>query len=285
MAQSAMWEASADLGGITIHYATWGERTTPDRAVLLVHGLTASSRYMAHLGPVLAEHGWYAIAPDLRGRGQSEKPPYGYGIGFHARDLLALADHLGLGSFPVVGHSLGAFIGQYMAVMYPDRVRKLVMIDGGGEVPEDSRRTIAASVNRLGTVYPSLDVYLAAMSKLPVFVWNPFWEEYFRYDANVRPDGTVVSRVPKAAIDEEQNALAFSRTEALPALIRQPVLVLRATEGTIDRDHGFILPAEEFERMRREMPHARMIEVPATNHYTVAISPVTDQAILGFLAE
>lgn len=282
--QIPMREFSADLGDVTLHYATWGERTTPDRAVLLVHGLTASSRYMAHLGPMLASRGYYAIAPDLRGRGQSAKPSYGYGIPFHARDMLALCDALGLRSVALVGHSLGAFIGQYLAVMYPDRVTKLVMIDAGGAVPEDSRRTIASTVSRLGTVYPSLDTYLATMSKLPVIEWDPFWETYFRYDANVRPDGTVVSRVPKSAIDEEQAALDLIRGEALPAQIRQPVLVLRASEGTIDRSHGFILPAEEAERLRQEMPHARVLDVPGTNHYTIATSPFTDQAVLDFLA-
>lgn len=277
-------EHSAEVGGLTLHYATWGTWTEPERAVLLVHGLTANSRYFGHVGPVLAAQGWYAIAPDLRGRGLSEKPPYGYSIAIHACDLLALSDHLGLAGVPVIGHSLGAFIGAYMAAQYPDRVRNLVMIDGGGIVPEDVQRTIATTVSRLGTVYPSLDAYLALMRQLPVITWNPFWETYFRYDADVRPDGTVVSRVPRAAIDEENLALALTRTEDIPALIRQPVLVLRATVGTIDRNHGFILPAEEAARLHTVMPQAQVIDVPETNHYTVMLSDVVDRAIVTFLA-
>ncbi len=58
-----------EINGINVHYQTWGEFTRPERTVLLVHGLTASSQEWAQLGPILAEQGWYAVAPDLRGRG------------------------------------------------------------------------------------------------------------------------------------------------------------------------------------------------------------------------
>ena len=85
-----------EVNGINLHYVTWGEYTRPERAVALVHGLTANHQEWAKLGPTLAEEGWFAIAPDLRGRGQSEKPPHGYGIPYHVNDLLTLCDTLGL---------------------------------------------------------------------------------------------------------------------------------------------------------------------------------------------
>src|SRR6185312_11155918 len=53
-------------------------------------------RALRDLGPRLTERGWYVIAPDLRGRGWSGKPPHGYGIPYHVNDLLALTDALGL---------------------------------------------------------------------------------------------------------------------------------------------------------------------------------------------
>src|SRR5712692_4815994 len=45
------------VNGINISYHTWGEFTRPERAVLLVHGLSASSQEWTQLGPTLAEHG------------------------------------------------------------------------------------------------------------------------------------------------------------------------------------------------------------------------------------
>jgi len=58
---------SLKVNGIHLHYVTWGQFSHPaDRAVLLVHGLTNNHLTWSELGPRLAEHGWYLIAPDLR---------------------------------------------------------------------------------------------------------------------------------------------------------------------------------------------------------------------------
>lgn len=278
-------EDTLGIGSLALHFASWGQLTRPDRVVALIHGLTASSREFAGLGPALAAQGWYVIAPDLRGRGQSAKPAHGYGIPFHANDLLSLCDYLGVERLHVVGHSLGAIIGMYLAALYPERVARLVMIDAGGAIPEDTQQAIAASVNRLGTTYPSLDAYLGTMRQLPMLQWNDFWEQYFRYDAELRPDGTVTSRVPRQAIMEENAALAALRTEDLPLAVRQPTLVLRATVGLLGPERGLILPRAEAERLRTIMPDCRVIEVPDTNHYTIVESDQLRRAVPEFLAE
>jgi pimeloyl-ACP methyl ester carboxylesterase len=278
-------EHTFDLGRVSLHVATWGERSGSDRAVLLVHGLTASSREFVDLGPALAAAGWYAVAPDLRGRGRSAKPSYGYSLPLHADDLLALCDRLELQRVHLVGHSLGALIGLYLAALFPARVERLVMIDAGGRIPEDTQQAIAASVNRLGVVYSSLDAYLAAMRLLPVIRWNAFQEQSFRYDAEVHADGTVTSCVPRAAIVEEAAAIGAVRTEVLPGFVRQPTLVLRATLGTLAADRGIVLPHEEAERLRSVMALCRVVEIPDTNHYTIIESPKLRDAALSFLAE
>lgn len=283
MSQPAQREGVLSVDGLSLYITSWGERTTPERAIILVHGLTASSREFLHLGPALAERGWYVIAPDLRGRGRSAKPAHGYGVPFHANDVLALCDRLGLARVQVVGHSLGAVIGAYLAAMYPERVAKLVMVDAGGVIPEDTQQAIGASVNRLGTVYPSLDAYLGLMRQLPMIQWNDLWDEYFRYDAEVHPDGTVTSRVPRQAIMEENAALALLRTEDLPQLVRQPTLVLRAAVGLLGPEKGLILPREEAERLRRVMPDCRVIEVPDANHYTIVEAPLLRDSVIEFV--
>jgi pimeloyl-ACP methyl ester carboxylesterase len=173
----------------------------------------------------------------------------------------------------------------YLAAFYPDRIRRLVMIDAGGKIPEDTQQAIAASVNRLGTSYPSLDAYLATMRQLPMLQWNDFWEVYFRYDAEVHPDGTASSRVPRPAIMEEIAALAALRSEDLPNAVRQPTLVLRAVLGLLGPDRGLILPREEAERLRAIMPNCRTVEVPDTNHYTIVEAPLLRDAVVEFLGD
>lgn len=273
------------LPDVSLHYVTWGQPTTPERTVIFVHGLTASHKEFATMGPALAEQGWYVIALDLRGRGLSSKPAHGYGIMFHAADVLALCDALDLDSAHVVGHSLGAVISMYLAAIAPQRIRTVTLIDAGGKIPDDTAQAISASVSRLGTVYPSLDAYLGLMRQLPMLQWNDLWEQYFRYDADVRPDGTVTSRVPKAAIEEESLALALTRSEALPDLVKCPALVVRATVGLLGPDAGFILPRDEAERLCAIIPDCRLIEVPNTNHYTVVLADETISGIKDFLAQ
>lgn len=271
------------LPDVTLHYETWGQRTTSERAVVLIHGITASHVAFGMMAPALAAQGWYVIALDLRGRGLSSKPAHGYNIAFHAADVLALCDALNLDTVHIVGHSLGAIIGMYLAAIAPQRVRKLVMIDAGGKIPEDTAQAISVTVSRLGNVYPSLDAYLGLMRQLPVLQWNALWEQYFRYDADVRPDGTVTSRVPKAAINEESLALALTRTETLPDLVKCPTLVIRATVGLLGPDAGFILPRDEADRLCSVIADCRLLDIPDTNHYTVVLADAAFAGIQEFL--
>ena len=278
-------EHDLEVNGINLHYATWGEFTRPRRTVLLVHGLTASSYYWNVLGPALAEQGWYAIAPDLRGRGQSAKPAHGIGIPFHMNDLLSLCDALSLPAVHLLGHSLGGLISLYLTALHPEYVRRLIVVDAGGRLPEDAIQSIAASLKRLGQVYPSLDVYLEERRQVPIHQWNPFWEEYYRSDVLTQPDGSVISRVPKAAIDEEIIGNATLQVDMFMARIKAPTLLLRAELGILAPDKGQILTAEEAKRVCETIPGCRAVDIANTNHYTIGIAEPFAREVLGFLAE
>jgi pimeloyl-ACP methyl ester carboxylesterase len=253
---------------------TWGKFTRPERAVVLVHGLTASHQEWSQIGPALAEQGWYAIAPDLCGRGQSDKPPHGYGIPYHVNDLLALYDALSLPGVHLIGHSLGAQIGYFLAAIHPRHLGRLVLVDTGGRVPADTLQIISSS----------LDAYLQERQRSPVHPWNAFWEAYYRYDAEVHADGTVTSRVPKAAIEEEVMVNMAINPDVLLSRIQAPTLIMRAALGTLAPDRGFILPAEEAERVRSIIVASHVVEIPGINHYTIILSEVFTREVLAFLA-
>ncbi len=278
-------EHDLEVNGINLHYATWGEFTRPRRTVLLVHGLTASSYYWNVLGPALAEQGWYAIAPDLRGRGQSAKPAHGIGIPFHMNDLLSLCDALSLPAVHLLGHSLGGLISLYLAGLHSEYVRRLIIVDAGGRLPDDAMQAIAASLKRLGQVYPSLDAYLEERRAVPIHQWNPFWEEYYRSDVLTQPDGTVISRVPRAVIDEEVTGNATLQVDMFMGRIKAPTLLLRAELGILAPDKGQILTVEEAKRVRETIPGCRAVDIANTNHYTICIAEPFVREVLGFLAE
>lgn len=272
------------VNGIVLRVVTWGEPSESGHAVFLVHGITANSQYWTGVGPDLARQGLFVMALDLRGRGESEKPAHGYGLPFHANDILALADHLGLETFHYVGHSLGGLIGLYLAAVYPHRVAKLVLVDAGGQLPDDAMEAIAPALARLGTEYPSLDAYLKTMLSSPHFTGDrAFWERYFRYDAEVMPDGTTRSRIPPAAITEEQASLFLTNTAVLPNHVKAPTLIVRATAGLIDAERGQILPVAEAERLAGIIDGSRVVEIEGANHYSVALADQFTTEVARFL--
>jgi pimeloyl-ACP methyl ester carboxylesterase len=282
MATPPQMEQDLAVGGIRLHYAWWTQPAHSGRTVLLVHGLTAHSRAWAAIGPALAARGYTALAPDLRGRGRSDKPPHGYGVARHAADLLALCDGLGLGTVHLVGHALGAVIALYLAAVHPERVDRLVLVDMRGQLPVETAQAIAASVAELDRVYPSLEAYLAAMRRVPV-AWGPFWEACFRYGALVHRDGTVTAGIARTAIAEELAALEATPIEPLAARVQQPTLIVRPALGTLGPERGQVLTATEAERWRARIPRSEVVVVPETNHYSILLSGALVETVAAFL--
>jgi len=117
----------ATLHGQDLHYLDAGQGP----AIVFVHGLLGSHRSWAHLVSELAtDH--RVLAPDLFGHGASAKPMGDYSLGAHAAALRDLLDHLGIGPVALVGHSLGGGIALQFAYLFPDRVRRLVLVSSGG---------------------------------------------------------------------------------------------------------------------------------------------------------
>lgn len=272
------------VNGISLHVASWGEPAPPERSVLLVHGITANWVSMAPLGAALAERGWHAVAFDLRGRGLSAKPLHGYGVPYHANDLLSLLDALGLPRAHVVGHSLGGVIGLYLGALHPARLFSVTSIDAGGRVGEEALAAVAVTVRRVGQIYPSMDAFLDERRQASIYDWNDYWEEYYRYDVEERPDGSASSRMPLHALQEEVTVNALINTLVLPERVGVPLLVARAAHGTFAPDRGFVLPPDEAERIRTVAPNARVVEIPECNHYTIALSSSLTEEVVAFLS-
>jgi pimeloyl-ACP methyl ester carboxylesterase len=268
----------AKLENIELAWAEWGAADTPPaKTILAVHGLTANWHAWDTLGPELAGAGYRVIAFDLRGRGESAKPAGPYGIATHADDVVALLDYLKLPQVNLVGHSLGAVIGMCVAAHQPERVRRLVMIDHGMDTRPDVRETISSSLSRLTRTFGSLEEYLDFFRASPVYRrWTPALEAYFTYDALVRPDGTLVSKVlPAAAYEDlEDQERPGGRPSSFHAGLHLPVLILRAALGTLDKgQRGFVLAAEDADLLVERIAGAKLVTIAGVNHYTITLDP------------
>jgi pimeloyl-ACP methyl ester carboxylesterase len=101
--------------------------------VLLLHGFPDSSRLWRHQVAALSAAGMRAIAPDLRGFGESEKPEAveEYAVARSVADMVAVLDALAIDRAHVVGHDFGAVVAWVLAGLFPDRVDRLVAMSVG----------------------------------------------------------------------------------------------------------------------------------------------------------
>jgi len=113
--------------GVTLHYLQMG--SGPD--VVMLHGISGNlAVWHLRMVPLLQEH-FRVTTYDLRGHGNSDMPPSGYTTRHMADDLLGLLDALGIADADLVGHSFGADIALHLALLHPERVRKLALIEPG----------------------------------------------------------------------------------------------------------------------------------------------------------
>ena len=119
---------------LTLSYAEWGDPSAPP--LVLVHGGRDQKRSWDRVAARLAKT-YRVIAFDLRGHGESDWVSDGdYGVMDHVFDLTSLVDMLELGRFTLLGHSLGGNITLRFTGLFPDRIEKLIAIEGLGPSPK-----------------------------------------------------------------------------------------------------------------------------------------------------
>jgi len=123
-----------ETNGIRMHIAESGAGPL----VLLCHGFPESWYSWRHQLQALAEAGFHAVAPDMRGYGQTQRPEEidQYTLLHLVGDMVGLLDTLGSETAVIVGHDWGAPVAWYAALLRPDRFRGVI----GLSVPFIPRR-------------------------------------------------------------------------------------------------------------------------------------------------
>lgn len=107
-----------------------GERAGEGVPIVLLHGLTATRRYVVMGSRSLERSGHLVVSYDARGHGRSAPAPEpgAYGYELLADDLVAVLDALELPRAVLAGASMGAHTALHLALTYPERVAGLVLI-------------------------------------------------------------------------------------------------------------------------------------------------------------
>lgn len=118
---------NANVNGITLHYVEAGEGPL----VILLHGFPDFWYAWRHQIPALAAAGFHVVAPDMRGYNASDKPRgvASYAVERLVEDVAELIRHVGGDRAVLVGHDWGGIVGWYAAMLRPDLVERLVVLN------------------------------------------------------------------------------------------------------------------------------------------------------------
>lgn len=264
--------------GITMAFGFWPGAGPP---VVALHGITAS--YVNFVGVAEELDGRRPLlAFDLRGRGDTDKPPAGpFGMAQHGEDVAAAMRGFRLGASVVVGHSMGAYVAVALAAAHPDLVSALVLVDGGlplqappGIAPEQMLDiALAPQMARLRTTFPTVESYLDYWRELPPFSggrWNEWVEDYLRYDLGGAEPAYRPKASEAAVRGDFLDSLDADVLRARLASLRVPVLLLRAAEG-FNPGQPPLLPDDVVAAEGALVADFTERMVPGTTHYTVAL--------------
>ncbi|MDR3680990.1 MAG: alpha/beta hydrolase [Flavipsychrobacter sp.] len=212
--------------GIRLHYLDfYGDGPT----LVLMHGLTANAHGFDGMIAAGLDKEFRVISVDLRGRGLSDQPE-SYTIPDHAKDIIGLLDFLGIQEALIGGHSFGGLLTFYLAYHYPDRVKKMILLDAAAKMHPNTREMLTPTLSRLGMTFSSFDEYL---QKVKVAPYNTFWEDsmksYYEADVETLPDGGVIPRSKIAHIGAAAVSVLSEPWSEYISSIEQPAILINAT--------------------------------------------------------
>lgn len=267
-----------ELDGMQVHVRDTGPRNDPVPIVLL-HGMSSSLH---------TYEGWQAalqgerrvISMDLPGFGLTGPSPQGdYRIDAYTRFVLRMLDTLGVKHVVLAGNALGGEIAWQTAVLAPERVRKLVLIDSDGYPPAVLSMPLAFQVSSMrGLRWVSERILPRAM--VATSVRSVFGDERKVTPEKIDRYFELALRVGnRRALFQRMDQAQFGAAAALIHRVQQPTLVLWG-----ERDE--MISPEQGDLFCRDIPHCKLVTFPGLGHLPQEEDPERTLPVLrAFLAQ
>lgn len=270
--------------GLALYYRDYPAQTAR-LPVLCLPGLTRNSRDFESLARRLQRGGRRVITPDLRGRGRSQRDPNwsNYQPITYLGDIAALQDAAGAERVVVIGTSLGGILAMLIAATRPGAIAGAVLNDVGPEIAAEGLQRISQYVGRLAPVASWEEAAAQARATYGLAMPDLTDDDWYDY---ARRSYVEVDGVPRLDVDPMVGeAVRAARSDAAPdlwpvfgALRPLPVLALRGVLSDV-------LSVGTFDRMAREKPDLRRLNVERRGHPPLLDEPEVVSAIEEFLAE
>jgi pimeloyl-ACP methyl ester carboxylesterase len=251
---------------LDLYYEVAGE----GQPLLFIHGLGSSSRDWERQTPFFAAR-YKVAAYDVRGHGQSDKPPGPYRIPQFAADTAGLIQALGLAPAHVVGISMGGRIAVQLAVDAPDLVRSLIIVNSAPEF-------VACSLKeRLQISQRFLIVRLLGMRKMGEVLGKRLFIKPEQADLRRLFADRWAENDQRAYLDSMRAIVGWSVADRLSS-IRCPTLVIAAD--------GDYTPVEQKQAYVARLPSAELVVIEDARHAVPVERPEQfNEAVAAFLAK
>lgn len=266
--------------GLEIVFRDYGPEESAATPLLCLPGVTRTARDFEDLAPRHARTR-RVLCPDYRGRGRSARAArsQGYTVIDHVEDVRHLLVVAGVHAVVALGTSFGGLLAMGLAAALPTVVRGVVLNDVGPEFDPRGLPTILDFIARDSSPASWDDAVALLKRSFPNLPardeagWRKIAELTWRADADGRLRVEWDVRIVAPLMGDHPGDL----WPMFRALRRLPVLAIRG-------ERSDVLSAECFERMARELPALRRVEVPRVGHAPALDEPPAEAAIDEFLA-
>ncbi|MEI9947133.1 MAG: alpha/beta hydrolase [Chitinophagaceae bacterium] len=265
--------------------------STNGHTIVLLHGKNFNGYYWKEVIPYFVEAGYRVIVPDQVGWGRSDKPELHYSFHLLAQNTACLLDTLGVNKVIFVGHSMGGMLATRFAILYPQRVEKLILENPIGL--EDYKRFVPYQSTESLTAKEKLANYDSYKKYQQSYYpeWKPEYEQYVEAQAEALKDPNFV-RIAKV------NALTYQMIYQEPVCyewdrLTMPVLLIigLADRTVVGKEALSEEQKKKFgqypvlgKKTKAQIRNSRLIELPGVGHIPhIQQSSSFIKAVLGFL--
>jgi pimeloyl-ACP methyl ester carboxylesterase len=276
------WQAhlhQVEIDGAPVNYVDIGSGDHPP--VVFVHGLGGQWQNWLENIPRAAQER-RAIAIDLPGFGLSPMPHEEITIPGYGRTVNALCDRLGLGVVELVGNSMGGFISAEVAIQFPQRVDRLILVSAAGITSADLDRRPIQTVGRIATVLTNwsapLDRKIASRAKARHLALALVARHPSLLKADLAYEGFFKGTGKPGFNDALLACLEYDFRERLPE-IGVPTLIVWGEQDSI-------IPVKDADEFERLISDSRKVVMRQTGHIGMAERPAAfNDLMIDFLAE
>jgi len=276
-----MPEKFVEINGIKLCYDIHGKGDP----LILIHGFTSKKETFVAQVSDLSKY-FQVIRLDNRGSGKSERPNESYTMDMFVEDIRGLMDYLRIERAHILGFSLGGMIAQSFALKYPNRLKKLILLNTISQIHIKEEALKGYIQNRIQNYEEKLrDPETAFFNSAPLAYTYKFINE-LKSNLTKRFHGaySVEELIKESTIDPatpqdiRNQANAFLNFDVLDKLskIKNPTLIIC---GKFDVQ----TPKKESIKMHSQIPNSKLIILKAGHSSNKEKAPEVNKAIIDFL--